>query len=99
MVNVPVIPNELAYRLTPIEKLHINSIQVDSKLDLVAGLGQEFTGSSALKEFYSDVDKNSRIEYKDQLKKDFFGCGMSNHCGHADANVKVWYPKVEKILK
>lgn len=98
MVNIPTIVNESAYSLTPVEQLHINSIQVDSKVDLVAGAGQGITGSGALtNEFYQDA--NSRIEYKDQFKIDMFGCGMSNHCGHADANVNVWYPKVEKDLK
>ncbi|WP_295841209.1 hypothetical protein [uncultured Apibacter sp.] len=98
MVNVPTIVNEPAYSFTPMEQLHINSIQVDSRADLVGGAGQGITGSGALtNEFYQDA--NSRIEYKDQLKIDMFGCGMSNHCGHADANVNVWYPKVEKDLK
>ncbi|MDR2008022.1 MAG: hypothetical protein LBQ34_03505 [Alphaproteobacteria bacterium] len=98
MVNTPTMANDLAYQLTPMQQLNINTIQVDSKVDIVAGAGQVATGNGALtNEFYSDT--KHQIEYKDQLEFDMFGCGMSNHCGHADENVKVWYPLVEQVLE
>jgi hypothetical protein len=96
MVNAPIL-NDKAYEFSANELLYINTIQVDSKVDIVAGAGQELIGIFGTNEFYSDTAH--KIEYEDQLKFDWIGCGVSNHCGHADENVKVWYPKVDKELK
>ena len=87
--------DEKEYNFSWNELLHINVIQVDAKVDLVAGLGQAATGDGAITESYKDTDH--LIEYSDQLEKG--GCSWSNHCGQADKNVKVWYPDVEKVIK
>lgn len=92
LINAPVI-NQKAYRFDGLDNKIFNIIQIDSKNDLVSGAGQLLEGSSPISEKSDDAD--FLFQYKDQLRIDFFGCGISNHCGHDDKNVKIWYDRVK----
>jgi len=98
MVNTPTIVNEKAYQLTPEQAKNINSIQINSKADLVAGAGRGMTGSGALvNDFYKD--SKYQVNYEDQIPFDWCGCGTSNHCGQTNENAKIWFPSIEKLFK
>jgi RHS repeat-associated protein len=93
LLNTPTLQHDDDYRVDSA----VNIIQVDSKLDLVAGTGQGITGNGAIiNESYNDA--NHTIEYEDQMK-DWSGADVGNHLGRLDCNADVWYPEVKKVIK
>ncbi len=95
LLNTPTLASDEKSKY--IVNLNVNIIQVDSKLDLVAGTGQGITGNgAAVNETYSDADYT--VEYEDQMK-DWSGADIGNHLGRLDENADVWYPAVKTVIK
>jgi RHS repeat-associated protein len=112
MINTPVIDGpdgNKAYKFSAQAQKDINIIQVDSKRDLVAGLGNTLSSATdhyiwglvaapfaSAKEFYPDADY--KIEYEDQYSG-WSPSDWANHLGQYDKNADVWYPSAQKTMK
>lgn len=87
---------ETDYSFNLFQNAMIETIQVDSNMDFVAGIGQFLSDKGSLNIFYSNT--KHIINYKDQ----YDGWSLpdiGNHNGHLSKNVKVWYPMMQESLK
>ncbi|UOB18370.1 hypothetical protein [Abyssalbus ytuae] len=102
MLNTPTmsennpISGDTPYKFNMFQNAMIETFQVDSNFDLVAGFGQFITEAGSLNAFYSKT--KHIIEYTDQLKS-WSATDIGNHLGNENENVKVWYPIFKEIIK
>lgn len=112
MVNTPIIDGpdrNKAYVFSAQAKRDVNIVQVDSRMDLMAGLGNTLSAGTdhyiwgivampfaSAKEFYSDADY--KIQYEDQYSG-WDPSDWGNHLGQYDKNADIWYKAVSSVLK